>query len=151
MLFIWTKTRSANFGDNPLGQATYWHLSVVYRIHSQWVLRIFGHASILPSIGQENSVAQPKTDKWFSFSSHFSSFFTVQLLFNCRFVAWSRGLPRKFADCVFVLINSVLLSLLYGWILMTSVSTWCGENICECVIRLGVTLLGWRGIKKPKN
>ena len=27
--------------------------------------------------GQENSVAQPKTDKWFSFSLHFSSFLTV--------------------------------------------------------------------------
>ena len=34
------------------------------------------HANILPSTGQENNIAQPKTDKWFNFSSHFS-FFTV--------------------------------------------------------------------------
>ena len=27
-----------------------------------------------------------------------SSFFAVELLFKCHFVAWSRGLPRKFAD-----------------------------------------------------
>ena len=27
--------------------------------------------------GQENNIAQPKTDKWFSFSFHFSSFVTV--------------------------------------------------------------------------
>ena len=26
---------------------------------------------------QENSIVQPKTDKWFGFPSHFSSFFTV--------------------------------------------------------------------------
>ena len=44
------------------------------------------------------------------FSSHFSSFFIVLLLFKSRFVAWSTGLPRTFADCVFVLINSVLLN-----------------------------------------
>ena len=33
--------------------------------------------SILPSTGQENNIAQPDTDKWFSFSLHFSSFLTV--------------------------------------------------------------------------
>ena len=37
---------------------------------------------------------------------HFSSFFTVQLLFKCRFVAWQRGLSWKIADCVFLLINA---------------------------------------------
>jgi len=31
----------------------------------------------LPSTGQENNIAQPKTDKWFSFSLHFSLFLTV--------------------------------------------------------------------------
>ena len=44
-------------------------------------------------------------DKLFRFSSHFPSFFTVYLLFKCRFVAWERGLPRIFANLVFVLIN----------------------------------------------
>ena len=34
------------------------------------------HANILPSTGQEN-IAQPKTDKRFSFLSHFSSFFAI--------------------------------------------------------------------------
>ena len=27
--------------------------------------------------GQKNDIVQPKTDKWFSFPSHFSSFFAV--------------------------------------------------------------------------
>ena len=35
------------------------------------------NANILPSTGQENNIAQPKTDEWFSFSPHFSSFLTV--------------------------------------------------------------------------
>ena len=43
------------------------------------------------------------------------SFFTVQLLFKCRFVAWQRGLSWKITDCVFVLINSVLLNLSCVW------------------------------------
>ena len=34
-------------------------------------------ASVLPSIGQKNNIAQPKADKWFNFPSHFSSFLTV--------------------------------------------------------------------------
>ena len=53
----------------------------------------------------KKTTAQPKKDKVFRFSYHFSSFLTVQLLFKCRFVAWQRGLPRKFADCVSVIIN----------------------------------------------
>ena len=57
-------------------------------------------------------------DKLFRFSPIFSSFKTVSLLFKCRFVACQRGLPRKFADCVFVLINNVLLNLLCAWISM---------------------------------
>ena len=32
-------------------------------------------------------IAHPKKGKWISSPSHFSSFFTVQLLFKCRFVA----------------------------------------------------------------
>ena len=32
---------------------------------------------LLASTGQENNTAQPKTDKWFSFPSHFSSFFAI--------------------------------------------------------------------------
>ena len=34
--------------------------------------------------GQENSVAQPKTDKWFSFSLHFSLFLTVSACGGCH-------------------------------------------------------------------
>ena len=33
-----------------------------------------------------------------------------------RFVAWQRGLPWKFEDCVFALINSVLLNLSSVWL-----------------------------------
>ena len=32
---------------------------------------------ILLNTGQENNITQPKTNKFFSFSSHFPSFFTV--------------------------------------------------------------------------
>ena len=35
------------------------------------------HANILPSTGQENNIAQPKTDKWFSSPSQFSTFFII--------------------------------------------------------------------------
>ena len=41
----------------------------------------------LPSTGHENNTVQPKTDVCLSSPSHFSSFFTVQLLFKCHFVA----------------------------------------------------------------
>ena len=63
--------------------------------------------------GKQHSSTE--TDTVLSFSHHCSSFFTVYLLFKCRFVAWQRGLPWKF-DCVFVLINTVLLNLLCFWI-----------------------------------
>ena len=33
--------------------------------------------NILPNAGQESNIAQPKTNKWFSFSLHFSSFLIV--------------------------------------------------------------------------
>ena len=45
------------------------------------------HAKILPSTGYENNIAQTKTDRWLRSPSHFSSFFTVKLLFKCHFVA----------------------------------------------------------------
>ena len=41
--------------------------------------------------------------KWFKLTILIfisNSFFTVYLLFKCRFVAWSSGLPREFACCV---------------------------------------------------
>ena len=34
-------------------------------------------ASVLQSTGQENNTAQPKTDKWLNFLTHFSSFLTI--------------------------------------------------------------------------
>ena len=37
-------------------------------------------------VKHENSIAQPKTDKLLTSPSHFSSFFTVELLFKCRLV-----------------------------------------------------------------
>ena len=39
----------------------------------------------------------------------------LKSLFKCSFVDSQRGLARKFADCVFVLINRVLLILLCVW------------------------------------
>ena len=40
---------------------------------------------IRPSTGLENNTAQPKTDKWFSSTSHFSSFYMKNSVnsFNC--------------------------------------------------------------------
>ena len=34
------------------------------------------------------------------------------MLFKCRFVAWKMGLPRKLANCVFILINIYIFFLL---------------------------------------
>jgi len=48
--------------------------------------------------GQENNIAETKTDKWFSFSLHVSD---RLVLFKCRFVASQRGLPRTFAGFLF--------------------------------------------------
>ena len=53
------------------------------------------HASILPSTGHKKNAAQPKPAK----CKLYISFFTVQLLFRCRFVPWYRGLPQNFARC----------------------------------------------------
>ena len=61
---------------------------------------------ILPSTGQENNSPTPQKISYFashiSFFPFQSSFLTVWLLFKCRFVAWQRGLPRKFADGVYL-------------------------------------------------
>ena len=62
------------------------------------------------STGQENNIAQPKTDEWFSCSFHFFIVVDRLAVVKCRFVAWQRVLPRNFAGVV--LINSVLLNLL---------------------------------------
>ena len=66
-------------------------------------MQIFGEIPLsshnLPS-SEQATKTQPKQDYYFI--SHFSSFLTVYLLFKCRFVAWQRGFPRKFAFCVSV-------------------------------------------------
>ena len=41
--------------------------------------------------------------------------FSFFIVFHSLTVVWRRGLPRKFADCVFVPINSVLWNLLCVW------------------------------------
>ena len=70
-------------------------------------------ASILPSPGQENNIAQAKTDTWFSFPSHFFLFLPFNF-FKCRFLFFSfvKGIAPNCAGCVFVLTNSVILILL---------------------------------------
>ena len=71
-------------------------------IRTKHNIRIFG---IIPfvklqnvtSTGHENDTAPPKTDKWLSFPSHFSSLVSP---FNCCLSVVlqldTRGLPRKF-------------------------------------------------------
>ena len=66
------------------------------RLSAFWVQLCY----ILPSTGPENNTAHPKTDKRFSFLSHFSSFLAVWLLFKCRFVAWQMGSPRHSSGAV---------------------------------------------------
>ena len=55
----------------------------------------------LPSTGHGNNMAQSKVDKFLSLTSHLSPFFTVYLLFKCRFVA--RGGPREVAILFYVI------------------------------------------------
>ena len=43
------------------------------------------HFNILPNTGQENNLAQPKADKWFRFSLHFS-FFCLFVFYRLAFV-----------------------------------------------------------------
>ena len=71
---------------------------------------------ILPSIGQENNTARLKTDKWFSFPSHLSSFFTVYLVLSVSFRSLIKEITPKIFRLCLVLINSVLLSLSCIWI-----------------------------------
>ena len=85
--------------------------SAAYKLQSGPVVTItdklfrFSLRLILPSTGQKNNIAKPKTDKLFRFSSHFSSFFTITF--------WQKGLP----GCVFVLINNILLDRLCVWVI----------------------------------
>ena len=57
------------------------------------------------SVTEQARKTQPKQ------VSHFSGFLTVYLLFKCRFVAWQRGFPWKFAYCVSVSKISIRLNL----------------------------------------
>ena len=75
------------------------------------------------------------------------------MLFKCRFVAWRKGLPQKFADCVFVLIDSVVLNLLWVWKLCCLFAAnggsvcllICFVCVCMCVVFpfSGFGLLVW--------
>ena len=61
----------------------------------------------MPTIFLQATTDQPKKKKEEEktedkFLFNFSSFLIVYLLFKCRFVAWRRGFPRKFAYCVSV-------------------------------------------------
>ena len=62
----------------------------VYELPKHWTAK--------PQLNQKNN-------KLISLLISFFIVFTLQLLFKCRFVARQRGLPRKFAECVFVPIN----------------------------------------------
>ena len=64
------------------------HLSFTsHNIHYITPVTRHCYANIFPCTGQEHNIPQTKKDKRISFPSHFSSFFTVKLLFKCRFVA----------------------------------------------------------------
>ena len=99
---------------------------------------------------------------------HFSSFFTVQLLFKCHFVAWQRGLSWKIADCVFVLINSVLLNLSCVWMVFQHILVsqyhdltfrfgcheWCHQRVGRCMrptLRPGPVTMAKRLEKRLEN
>ena len=64
-----------SFPSPPLSLSLFCAIRVLR--HIIFVTSHHYHANILPSTEQENNIAQPKTDKWFSFLSHFSSFFIV--------------------------------------------------------------------------
>ena len=51
--------------------------SLLYYLLIIIITNIIEDANILSSIGQENNIAQPKTNKWFSFTLHFSLFLTI--------------------------------------------------------------------------
>ena len=94
----------------PITRHCHANTLTLYDIHYITPITRHCHTNILPSTGQENNTAQPKTDKWFSFPSHFSSF-------NCCLsvvLQLDEGdYPENLRRMCFVLINSVLLNLLY--------------------------------------
>ena len=78
-----------------------------HNIHYMTPITRHSHANLLPITEQKTNTAQPNTDKWLSSPSHFSTFFTVSLLFKCCFVAWKGGLPQHL-QVAFCPNNSVL-------------------------------------------
>ena len=57
------------------------------------------------------------------------------------FCSLIKGLPRKFAGCVFVLTNSVLLNLLCVWIRRTALSTLNATRYFAMVVHISGLLL----------
>ena len=59
---IWTTVTVKN-DEKWDGELSHWSIFGWTRLFSS----PDGHSNILPKIGQENNIAQPKTDKWFAF------------------------------------------------------------------------------------
>jgi len=55
-----------------------------------------------------------KNHKLLHLSYHFSLFLTISLLFKCRFGAWRRGFPRKFASSCQCLLRQASVTALYS-------------------------------------
>ena len=74
------------------------------RLELKWLHNILHERpTFFQALDRRKKHSSTKQDKLFRFSPHLSSFLNAELfLFKCRYVAWQRGLPRKFADCVFV-------------------------------------------------
>ena len=103
--FIRTK-QPGNFGFSVLHSlcSPFFMFSILYVLHSSkyWT-------------GQENNVAQPKPDKWFSFSLNFFIVFDRLAVFYVLFCSLTKGItPREKKWVCFDLINNVLLNLLLG-------------------------------------
>ena len=72
--------------------------SVIFTSHNiHYIMPITRHChvNILPTSTEHK---KRQKDKLFHFSYHFSLFLTISLLFKCRFVAWRRASPWKFAS-----------------------------------------------------
>ena len=95
-------------------------LQLPYHDKRSSMVNLSGHSWILPSTGQENNIAHQtqisgltfrfafhRSDKWFNFPLHFSSFLTISL----SFCSLTKGITPKFCWFCLVLINSVLLNL----------------------------------------
>ena len=111
------------FRGNPLHQATKRHLNNRWTVKNDTKKRkkeiglVFTACSVLGGLlawsgmivcacqqsSKNRTSCKNSTKTGFVFLFHFSSFLTVYPLSKCRFVAWSRGFPRKCADCVSVL------------------------------------------------